>query len=56
MTTLRSTKAVPPTLIYSKPRENKHAAHRQLQDQLEAFERAGGIIEKLGNTPLRKSA
>lgn len=55
MTTLRSTKATPPSLIYSKPREDKRAAHQTLQDQLDAFERDGGLIEKLGNTPLRRT-
>lgn len=56
MTTLRSTKAVPPSQTYSKPREDKRVVHEEIRSQLDAFERAGGRIEKLGNTPLRKSA
>jgi hypothetical protein len=56
MTTLRSSKAVPPGQTYSKPREDKRVVHEQIQNQLDAFERSGGLIEKLGNTPLRKSA
>lgn len=55
MTTLRNTKAVPPTTFYTKPREDKRSAQQQLQDQIEAFEASGGRIEKLGNTPLRKN-
>lgn len=54
MTTLRSTKAIPPAQIYSKPREDKRAVHDEIQSQLDAFRRSGGRIEKLGNTPLRK--
>ncbi|MDQ1118489.1 MULTISPECIES: hypothetical protein [Pseudoxanthomonas] len=54
MTTLRSSKAMPPDIEFSRPREDKRAAQRQLQDRLDAFERAGGRVEKLGNTPLRK--
>lgn len=55
MTTLRSSRAVPPSTIYSKPRENKREARDELQQQLDAFERAGGRIERLGTTPLRRS-
>lgn len=55
MTTLRSTKAMPPDSLFKRPREDKRAAHEVLQDKLDAFERAGGQIEKL-DTPLpRKS-
>ncbi|GEM_PF-1949944 len=54
MTTLRSTKAMPPDSLFSRPREDKRAAQQTLQDQLDAFERSGGRIERLGTTPLRK--
>jgi hypothetical protein len=54
MTTLRNTKAVPPTTFYTKPREDKRSAQLELQNKLDAFEASGGRIEKLGNTPLRK--
>ncbi|MET0288029.1 MAG: hypothetical protein ABW178_00210 [Pseudoxanthomonas sp.] len=56
MTTLRNTKALPPTTLYTKPREDKRIAQQALRHQLDAFERAGGLIEKLGITPLRRSS
>lgn len=54
MTTLRSTKAMPPDTLFKRPREDKRAAHDVLQDKLDAFTRAGGQIEKLGTTLPRK--
>lgn len=54
MTTLRSTRAMPPALTYSRPREDKRAAQLELQARLDAFHRAGGRIERLDpNTPRR---
>ncbi|AER55759.1 hypothetical protein DSC_05540 [Pseudoxanthomonas spadix BD-a59] len=55
MTTLRTTKAMPPDALFTRPREDKRAAHAVLQDKLDAFERAGGQIEKLGTTVPRKT-
>jgi hypothetical protein len=55
MTTLRTTKAMPPDTLFTRPREDKRAAHQVLQAKLDAFERAGGQIEKLGITPSRKT-
>lgn len=54
MTTLRSSKAIPPSQIYSKPREDKRVIQQEIQSQINAFQSSGGRIEKLGNTPLRK--
>lgn len=55
MTTLRTTKAMPPDTLFKRPREDKRAAHEVLQTKLDDFERAGGHIEKLGITPRRKT-
>ena len=40
MTTLRTTKAMPPDALFTRPREDKRAAHAVLQDKLDAFQEA----------------
>ncbi len=54
MATLRTSKAVPPSTVYVAPRESKLITHEQLHNHLQTFQQAGGVIERLGNTPALK--
>ncbi|MEE7547168.1 hypothetical protein HF319_09115 [Xanthomonas sp. Kuri4-1] len=54
MATLRTSKAVPPSTVYVSPRENKLITHEQLHTHLQAFQQAGGVIERLGTTSTLK--
>lgn len=40
--------------VFTKPGNDKSLTHERLADDIEAFRRAGGKVEVLGHTPLRR--
>ena len=51
----RANAAKPSTAsVFTKPGQDKALTHERLEDDIEALRKAGGKVEVLGHTPLRR--